>query len=103
MFNHTILDDVLVQATHLEARGKNANPEWWGSFKYSISKSKEKKKLKWKERKANTVNKDKPSCTHCKKEGHDEAHYQFFHPEWKPKKFGGKEEKNDAAIQQHLG
>ena len=33
-----------------------------------------KKKQKWKERKENVVQKDKPSCTHCKKEGHDEAH-----------------------------
>ena len=74
MFNPTSLDDVSVQATHLEARGKNVNPEVGGSSKYSVIKSKEKKKLKWKERKENTVKKDKPSCTHCKKEGHDEAH-----------------------------
>ena len=67
MFNPTSLDDVLVQATHLEARGKNVNPEVGGSSKYPVRKSKERKKLKWKERKANTVQKDKPSCTHCKK------------------------------------
>jgi len=67
MFNPTSLDDVLVQATHLEARGKNVNPEVGGSSKYSVSKNKEKKKPKWKERKENTVEKDKPSCTHCKK------------------------------------
>jgi hypothetical protein len=103
MFNPTSLDDVSVQATHLEARGKNVNPEVGGSSKYSVSKSKEKKKLKWKERKANTVKKDKPSCTHCKKEGHDEAHCWFLHPELKPKKFGGKKKKNVAAIQQDLG
>ena len=74
MFNPTSLDDVLVQATHLEARGKNVNPEVGGTSKYFVSKRKEKKKLKWKERKANIVKKDKPSCTHCKKEGHNEAH-----------------------------
>ena len=51
MFNPTSLDDVSVQATHLEATGKNVNPKVGGSSKYSISKSKEKKKLKWKERK----------------------------------------------------
>lgn len=67
MFNPTILDDVSVQATHLEARGKNVNPEVGISSKYSISKSKEKKKLKWKERKANIVQKNKPSCTHFMK------------------------------------
>lgn len=74
MFNPTSLDDVLVQATHLEARGKNVNLEVGGSSKYFVSKSKEKKKLKWKESKENTVKNDKPSRTHCKKEGHDEAH-----------------------------
>ena len=30
MFNPTSLDDVSVQATHLEARGKNVNPEVGG-------------------------------------------------------------------------
>jgi hypothetical protein len=39
------------------------------------------------------VKKDKPSCTHCKKEGHDEAHCWSLHPELKPKKFGVKEER----------
>jgi len=103
MFNSTILGDVSLQATHLEARGKNVNPEAGGISKYSISKNKEKKKLKWKERKANTIKKDKTSCTHCKNEGHDEAHYWFFHPELKPKKFDGKENKNATTIQQDLG
>jgi len=74
MFNPTSLDDVSVQATHLEARGKNVNPEIGGSSKSSASKNKEKKKLKWKERKTNVVQKDKPSCTHCNKDGHDDAH-----------------------------
>jgi len=103
MFNPTSLDDVSVQATHLEARGKNVNPEVGGSSKYSVSKSKEKKKLKQKERKANTVKKDKPSFTHYKKEGHNEAHCWSLHPERKPKKFGCKKKKNDVAIQQDLG
>eukprot|EP00253_Pinus_taeda_P022396 PITA_22396 len=103
MFNPTSLDDVSVQATHIEARGKNVNLEVGGSSKYSVSKSKEKKTLKWKERKANTVQKDKPSCTHCKKEGHYEAHYWSLHLERKPKKFGGRKKKNVVAIQQDLG
>ena len=66
MFNPTSLDDVSVQATHLEARGKNVNPEIRESSKPSKSKNKEKKKLKWKERKTNAVQKDKPSCTYYK-------------------------------------
>lgn len=51
MFNPTNLDDVLVQETHLEARGKNVNPDVGKSSKYFENKSKGKKKLKWKERK----------------------------------------------------
>jgi hypothetical protein len=33
MFNPTSLDDVCVQATHLEARGKNVNFDFVKSFK----------------------------------------------------------------------
>ena len=31
MFNPTSIDEVSIQATHLEARGKNVNPEVGGS------------------------------------------------------------------------
>ena len=55
MFNPTSIDEVSVQATHLEARGKNGNPEVGGSSKPIASKNKEKRKQKWKERKANTA------------------------------------------------
>ena len=55
MFNRTSLDDVSVQATHLEARGNNVNLEIGGSSKPSASKNKEKKKLKWKETKTNAI------------------------------------------------
>jgi len=103
MFNPNSLDDVSVQATHLEARGKNVTQDVGKSNKPIESKSKGNKKLKWKERKTNTVKKDKPSSTHCKKEGHDEAHCWSLHPELKPKKVGSKEKKNDAAIQKDLG
>lgn len=65
MFNPTSLDDVLVQATHLESRGKNVNPEVGGTSKYSVSKSKVKKNLKWKEMKANIV-KEGEESKHCK-------------------------------------
>lgn len=74
MFNPTSLDDVSVQATHLEAKGKNVNPEIEGSSKPSTRKNKEKKKQKCKERKENAIQKDKPSCTHYKKDGHDDEH-----------------------------
>ena len=55
MFNPTNIDEVFVQATHLEARGKNVNPKIGGSSKPTTSKNKEKRKQKWKERKANIV------------------------------------------------
>ena len=74
MFNPTSLDDVSVQATHVEVRGKTVTQDVGKSSKPIESKNKGKKKLKWREKKTNIVKKDKPSCTHCKKEGHDEAH-----------------------------
>eukprot|EP00253_Pinus_taeda_P008789 PITA_08789 len=103
MFNPGSLDDVLVQATHLESRGKNVNPEVGGSPKHFVSKNKENKKLKWKERKENTVQKGKPSCTDCKKDGHDDVHYWSSHLKLKSKKFGGKKKNIAAAIQKDLG
>lgn len=51
MFNPTSLDDVSVQATHLEARGKNVNLEIGGSSKPPASKNKEKKKFGGKKKK----------------------------------------------------
>eukprot|EP00253_Pinus_taeda_P035632 PITA_35632 len=42
MFNPTSIDEVSVQATHLEARGKNGNPEFGGSSRPTASKNKEK-------------------------------------------------------------
>ena len=103
MFNPTSIDEVSVQATHLEARGKNVNLEIGGSSQPTASKNKEKRKQKWKERKANAVQKAKPSCTHCKKDGHDDEHCWSLHPELKPKKFDGKKKKAAVAVQKDLG
>eukprot|EP00253_Pinus_taeda_P019148 PITA_19148 len=64
MFNPTSIDEVSVQATYLEVRGKNGNPEVGGPSQSTASKSKEKRKQKWKARKANTAQKRKASCTH---------------------------------------
>ena len=44
MFNSTSIDEVSIQATHLEARGKNENPEVGGPSQPTASKSKEKRK-----------------------------------------------------------
>ena len=102
MFNPTSIDEVSVQATHLEARGKNGNPEVGGLSQPTASKNKEKRKQKWKARKANTAQKSKASCTHCKKDGHDDEHCWILHLELRPKKFEGKK-KTATAIQKDLG
>ena len=88
---------------HLEAKGKNANPEVGGSSQPIASKNKEKIKHKWKARKANTAQKSKASCTHCKKDGHDDEHCWILHPKLRPQKFKGKKEKIVAAIQEDFG
>jgi len=49
------------------------------------------------------VQKTKPSCTHCKKDGHDDEHCWIFHLELRPKKFDGKKKNTTAAIQKDLG
>ena len=43
-FNPTSIDEVSVQDTHLEARGKNGNLEVGGPSQPTVSKSKEKRK-----------------------------------------------------------
>jgi len=98
MFNPTSIDEVSVQATHLEARGKNVNPKIRGSSKPTPGKNKEKRKQKWKERKENVVQNTKPSCTHCNRDGHDDEHCWSLHPELKPKKFDGKKKNTAATI-----
>jgi len=67
------------------------------------SNNKEKRKEKWKARKANTAQKIKHSCTHCKKDGHDDEHCWILHPELRPKKLEGKKKKVAATIQNDLG
>eukprot|EP00253_Pinus_taeda_P024266 PITA_24266 len=103
MFNPTSIDEVSVQATHLEARDKNGKPEVGGSSQPITSKREEKRKQKWKERRTNIVQKSKSSCTQCKKDGHDDEYYWILHPELKPKKFEGKNKNIVAVIQKDLG
>ena len=103
MFNPTSIDEVSIQATHLEARGKNGNLEVGGPSQPTVSKSKEKRKKKWKARKANTAQKSKASCTHYKKDGHDDEHYWILNLELRPKKSEGKKKKSVVAIQKDLG
>ena len=100
MFNPTSLDEVCVQATHLESRGKNVNVDFVKSFKPIEGKFKGKGKEKFKGKKTNTVKKKNPSCTHCNKEGHSEDHCWILHPELKPTKFGNKGKPKTTTITQ---
>ena len=79
MFNPNNLDDVCVQATHLEARGKNTPEE--GSKNPFKSKGKE-KSFKGKVNKNSSIKKegDKVTCMHCSREGRNEAHSWKLHP-----------------------
>lgn len=73
MFNPNNVDEVCVQASDLEARGKNTLED--GTKNPFKGKGKE-KGLKGKKRKNASINKEreKITCKHCSKEGHDEAH-----------------------------
>jgi hypothetical protein len=64
------------------------------------------KKFKRKEKNTAIVKREEgnPSCTHCKKNGHDDEHYWKLHPENRPKQFGGKGKTNTITIvQQDVG
>jgi hypothetical protein len=106
MFNPSNLDEVCVQATHLEARGRNDTHE---GFKKTYSQGdKGKKKFKGNGRKNAAVKKEgeKFTCKHCSKDGHDEDHCWKLHPERRPKKFGNNDKgksKTVATVLQDLG
>jgi hypothetical protein len=104
MFNPTSLAKVCVQTTHLESKGKNVNVDFVKPFKPTEGKFKGKGKEKFKGKKTTTIKKDKPTCTHCKKEVHNEDHCWILHPELKPTKFGNKgKPKMTATTQTDLG
>jgi hypothetical protein len=106
MFNPLNLDEVCVQATHLEARGRNDTHE--GNKKTFNHGDKGKKKFKGNGRKNDVVKKEgeKFTCKHCSKDGHDEDHCWKLHPERRPKKFGNNNKgksKTAATVQHDLG
>jgi hypothetical protein len=78
MFNPTNIDEVLVQTNHLEAsKGKHM---FIDKMPHKFEKS---SKGKWKSKKLFIVKKDeeKPTCSHCKRRGHEEAQCWKLHPE----------------------
>jgi hypothetical protein len=101
MFNPSNLDEVCVQATHLEARGRNETHE--GNKKPFSHGDKGKRKFKGNGKKNDAVKKEgeKFTCKHCSKDGHDEDHCWKLHPERRPKKFGNKGKSKTAATIQH--
>jgi hypothetical protein len=103
LFNPTSLDEVCVQATHLENRGKHVQE--YPTKKPSNLPHKNFKKFKRKDKKTSTMAREggKPSCTHCKKSSHDEEQCWKLHPERKSKQFNGKgKTKNIVKVKQYL-
>jgi hypothetical protein len=83
MFSPTNIDKVSVQATHLEAsKGKHASEDK-NPFKYE-----KKPKDKWKSKKSATTKQVevRPTCSHCKKKGHEESQCWKLHLQIRPKK-----------------
>jgi hypothetical protein len=104
MFNPSNLDEVCVQATHLEARGRKKTHE--GNKKPFNHGDKGKRKFKGNGKKNTVIKKEgeKFTCKHCSKDGHDEDHCWKLHPERRPKKFGNKgKSKTTTTIQHDLG
>jgi hypothetical protein len=104
LFNPTSLDEFCVQATHLEDMGKHVQED--PPKKPSNLPHKPFKKFKRKDKKTTIVMREgaKPSCTHCKKIGHDDEHCWKLHPEKRLKQFSGKgKTKTVATVQQDLG
>jgi hypothetical protein len=104
LFNPTSLDKVYVQETHLENMGKHVQED--PIKKPSNLPHKQFTKFKRKDKNTTTVKREegKPSCTHCKKNGHDDEHCWKLHLEKRPKQFGGKgKTKTIATVQQDLG
>ena len=70
--NPTNLDEVCVQATHIESKGKSAHANF---FSAETSQSKE-GRAKGKGKHTTTVRKgdERHTCSHCQREGHDKEH-----------------------------
>jgi len=101
MFNPKNLDEVCVQAMHLESRGKSIQEE--GSKRNPLKGKEKEKGGKWKGNKNASVKKEgeKITCKHCSKEGHDEGHCWKLHPKFRPKKQNNNGKQKTIATTQH--
>jgi hypothetical protein len=93
MFGPTNIDKVSVKKTYIES----------GKTRVGVSEessSRKEDKRKWNGKKENSVTRkeEKPSCKHCKKEGHDEDHCWQLHPEKRPKWFKERKGKQTFTI-----
>jgi hypothetical protein len=93
MFGPTNIDGVYVQATYIE-EGKIG----FGVSGESSSRKEDKRKGNGKKANSVTRRKEKISCKHCKKEGHDDDHCWKLHPEKRPKWFKERKGRQIAAI-----
>ena len=90
MFNPTKIDEAFVQATHLQARGKQniddkSESEGKGKGKF-YGRGKRNSFVK--------IQKEKITCKNCSKTGHDKDHCWQLHPELKPNRLKAKEKGN---------
>jgi hypothetical protein len=90
MFGPTNLDEVYVQATYIEAGKAGVSGE------SSSSRKEDKRKRHGKNENIVIRKEGKPTCKHCKKEGHDEYRCWQLHPEKRPKWF--KEKKGAQTV-----
>ena len=77
MFNPTNLDEVCVQETHIESKGNSVHDV--SLAKYVQAKE---GREKWKSKHAATMKKgdERPTCSHCQKQGHKEEKCWKIHP-----------------------
>jgi hypothetical protein len=92
MFGPTNLDEVFVQDTYIEVGKAGVSGE------SSFSRKEDKRKRHGKNENAVMRKEGKPSCKHCKKEGHDEDRYWQLHPEKRPKWFKEKKGMQTVAM-----
>ena len=93
LFEPTTIDSASVKAIHLENRGKNERDDHFKKPPFKPPNGKPKVKGKGKEKRVASTKKDegeRPYCTQCKKEGHDNDHCWKLYSEKRPKNYGGK-------------
>ena len=104
LFDPTTIHVASLKAIHLESRGNNDKQDQPKKSSIKPHNGKFKGKGKGKDKKATTTKKEEwltPSCTHCKKEYHDDEHRWNLY--LKPKRFGGKsKQKIVKTVQQEL-